>query len=105
MLRTVEVGAMGAFAEALEELAAFGPGTPGKFSASIARSALPNARYRVGAAPLRWLFHKAAERWCDLLVLPPRRGKRRYPRHVKIKRSNYARNRGKDASSSKTSPG
>ncbi|MBM4369986.1 MAG: IS4 family transposase [Deltaproteobacteria bacterium] len=29
------------------------------------------------------------------LVLPPRRSKRRYPRHVKIKMSNYPRNRGK----------
>lgn len=29
------------------------------------------------------------------LVLPPRRKERRYPRHVKIKMSNYARNRGK----------
>ena len=32
-----------------------------------------------------------------LLVLPERRRKRRYPRHVKIKMSNYARNRGKSA--------
>lgn len=32
-----------------------------------------------------------------LLVLPERRSKRRYPRHVKIKMSNYARNRGKSA--------
>lgn len=30
-----------------------------------------------------------------LLVLPPRRSKRRYPRHVKIKMSNFKRNRGK----------
>lgn len=30
-----------------------------------------------------------------LLVLPERRSERRYPRHVKIKMSNYARNRGK----------
>jgi len=29
------------------------------------------------------------------LVLPPRRTERRYPRHVKIKMSNYPRNRGK----------
>lgn len=29
------------------------------------------------------------------LVLPPRRKERRYPRHVKIKMSNYARNRGR----------
>lgn len=29
------------------------------------------------------------------LVLPPRRSERRYPRHVKIKMSSYARNRGK----------
>lgn len=29
------------------------------------------------------------------LILPPRRAERRYPRHVKIKMSNYARNRGK----------
>lgn len=33
-----------------------------------------------------------------LLVLPERRAKRRYPRHVKIKMSNYTRNRGKSAS-------
>jgi hypothetical protein len=32
-----------------------------------------------------------------LLLLPPRRSERRYPRHVKIKMSNYARNRGKSA--------
>jgi hypothetical protein len=32
-----------------------------------------------------------------LLVLPERRGERRYRRHVKIKMSNYARNRGKSA--------
>jgi len=32
-----------------------------------------------------------------LLVLPERRPDRRYPRHVKIKMSNYARNRGKSA--------
>lgn len=32
-----------------------------------------------------------------LLVLPERRSERRYPRHVKIKMSNYARNRGKSA--------
>ena len=32
-----------------------------------------------------------------LLVLPERRRERRYPRHVKIKMSNYARNRGKSA--------
>ena len=31
----------------------------------------------------------------DLLVLPPRRSDRKYPRHVKIKMSNYPRNRGK----------
>lgn len=30
-----------------------------------------------------------------LLILPPRKAKRRYPRHVKIKMSNYPRNRGK----------
>lgn len=29
------------------------------------------------------------------LIIPPRRSKRRYPRHVKIKMSNYPRNRGK----------
>lgn len=28
------------------------------------------------------------------LILPPRRSARRYPRHVKIKMSNYARNAG-----------
>lgn len=31
----------------------------------------------------------------DVLILPARRSDRRYPRHVKIKMSNYARNRGK----------
>ena len=30
-----------------------------------------------------------------LLLLPPRRSERVYPRHVKIKMSSYARNRGK----------
>lgn len=31
----------------------------------------------------------------DVLILPVRRSERRYPRHVKIKMSNYKRNRGK----------
>ncbi len=31
----------------------------------------------------------------SLLILPERRTKRRYKRHVKIKMSNYERNRGK----------
>lgn len=31
----------------------------------------------------------------DILILPERRSKRRYPRHVKIKMSNFKRNRGK----------
>jgi hypothetical protein len=31
----------------------------------------------------------------DVLLLPPRRTARRFPRHVKIKMSNYARNRGR----------
>ena len=31
----------------------------------------------------------------NMLVLPERRSQRRYPRHVKIKMSNYKRNRGK----------
>lgn len=31
----------------------------------------------------------------DVLILPERRSERRYPRHVKIKMSNYKRNRGK----------
>lgn len=31
----------------------------------------------------------------DVLILPPRRSTRRYPRHVKIKMSNYPRNRGR----------
>lgn len=31
----------------------------------------------------------------DVLIIPKRRSDRRYPRHVKIKMSNYARNRGK----------
>jgi hypothetical protein len=33
----------------------------------------------------------------ETLILPPRRTDRRYPRHVKIKMSNYPRNRGKQA--------
>ena len=33
----------------------------------------------------------------DVLILPPRRSERRYPRHVKIKMSNYPRNRGRCA--------
>jgi hypothetical protein len=37
------------------------------------------------------------ERDLRLLVLPARRSERSYPRHVKIKMSNYARNRGKSA--------
>ena len=31
----------------------------------------------------------------DVLILPPRRSERRYPRHVKIKMSSYPRNRGR----------
>lgn len=31
----------------------------------------------------------------DVLILPPRRSERRYPRHVKIKMSKYLRNRGR----------
>jgi len=34
----------------------------------------------------------------DVLILPERRSERRYPRHVKIKMSNYLRNRGKRGS-------
>jgi hypothetical protein len=34
-----------------------------------------------------------------VLFLPPRRSERRYPRHVKIKMSNYKRNRGSSATS------
>jgi len=37
------------------------------------------------------------ERDMKLLVLPERRRERAYPRHVKIKMSNYARNHGKSA--------
>ncbi|MDP6946520.1 MAG: transposase, partial [Myxococcota bacterium] len=33
----------------------------------------------------------------DVLILPVRRSERRYPRHVKIKMSNYKRNRGRRA--------
>jgi len=38
----------------------------------------------------------------DVLILPERRSERRYPRHVKIKMSNYARNRGKSSRSPAT---
>ena len=34
----------------------------------------------------------------EVLILPPRRSERRYPRHVKIKMSNYPRNRGRRGS-------
>lgn len=34
----------------------------------------------------------------DVLILPPRRTERRYPRHVKIKMSNFPRNRGRRVS-------
>jgi hypothetical protein len=49
-------------------------------------------RSRPGNVP-RYLaqFHSTL----DVLILPPRRSERRYPRHVKVKMSNYARNRGK----------
>ena len=40
----------------------------------------------------------------DVLILPERRNTRRYPRHVKIKMSNYKRNRGRRASASQDSP-
>jgi hypothetical protein len=45
-----------------------------------------------GAVPRRL---GSFEKDMRLLVLPERRAQRRYPRHVKIKMSNYARNRGK----------
>ncbi len=41
------------------------------------------------------------ERDLRLLILPPRRSERRYPRHVKIKMTNYARNPGRSARNSK----
>ncbi len=43
----------------------------------------------------------------DVLILPVRRSERRYPRHVKIKMSNYKRNRGKrgPAADETTPPG
>jgi hypothetical protein len=49
-------------------------------------------RSRQGNIP-RYLaeFHSTL----NVLILPPRRGHRRYPRHVKVKMSKYARNRGK----------
>jgi hypothetical protein len=47
-----------------------------------------------GALPRRL---GSLDRDLRLLVLPERRRQRRYPRHVKIKMSNYARNRGKSA--------
>ena len=37
----------------------------------------------------------------SLLILPPRRSNRRFKRHVKIKMSNYARNRGRSARAAK----
>jgi hypothetical protein len=45
-----------------------------------------------GALPKRPL---GLERDLALLILPERRTERRYPRHVKIKMSNYARNYGR----------
>lgn len=49
-------------------------------------------RSRAGNVP-KYLseFHSTL----DVLLLPPRRTERRFPRHVKIKMSNYARNRGR----------
>jgi hypothetical protein len=49
-----------------------------------------------GALPRRLA---SLERDMRLLVLPERRTERRYPRHVKIKMSNYARNHGRPSSS------
>jgi hypothetical protein len=51
-----------------------------------------------GALPRRLA---SLERDMRLLVLPERRTERRYPRHVKIKMSNYARNHGRPSSSKK----
>ena len=48
-----------------------------------------------GALPRRLA---SMERDLRLLILPERRTQRRYPRHVKIKMSNYARNHGRPAS-------
>lgn len=47
-----------------------------------------------GALPAR-LRHLRED--ISRFVLPPRRSQRRYPRHVKIKMSNYKRNRGRSA--------
>jgi len=40
-------------------------------------------------------FLKELRMTLGTLIIPPRRSERRYPRHVKIKMSNYKRNRGK----------
>lgn len=32
---------------------------------SLARSAIPAARYRLGAEPMEWLFHKVADSWAN----------------------------------------
>jgi hypothetical protein len=55
---------MGLFADrsidaVVDHLGLVVPGTT-----SLARSAIPQARYRLGAAPLLWLFRKTADEWC-----------------------------------------
>ena len=47
-------------------------------------------------------YHSYHNEISSLLVLPPRRTKRRYPRHVKIKMSNYKRNPGRVVTSRNT---
>jgi hypothetical protein len=41
---------------------------------SLAKSAVPQARYRLGAEPMKWLFKKVAEAWSDSPRLPGWRG-------------------------------
>lgn len=41
---------------------------------SLARSAIPKARYRLGPEPLRWLFRKTAETWRRAVSQPGYRG-------------------------------
>lgn len=65
---------MGLFAdrsidEVVEHLDLVIPGTK-----SLARSAIPQARYRLGPQPLEWLFKKTAQAWRPMVPQPGYRG-------------------------------
>ncbi len=91
--------------------AAFGPYRVGEHSLAAEAHGLPPKRISFRSS-LLWIRNLWLTAWhtrpgniprhlgelrttLDVLILPERRTERRYPRHVKIKMSNYPRNRGR----------